>query len=171
MRLTSIWSFSMGFFVMLAPLANFFPKILDASASFTPKVSRPAIHVCSVVRRIIASTHDVHAESNCQDVLAKNTGLQVTFKRSVGPAERCNWTVPKMVVTHFFLLLVFVSSTTSFLAFFLTFPPGSCFSMTSPCLSFKVRSATALAAPPSCAAFHLCTYRSSHARPRLTLEQ
>ena len=39
---TSICSFSMGFFVMLAPLANFLPNSFDASANFTPKVSKPA---------------------------------------------------------------------------------------------------------------------------------
>jgi len=38
----SIWSFSIAFFVILAPLANFLPKSLDASASFTPNTSRPA---------------------------------------------------------------------------------------------------------------------------------
>lgn len=41
-RRTSIWSFSRAFFVMLAPLANFLPNSLDASANFTPKVSKPA---------------------------------------------------------------------------------------------------------------------------------
>ena len=60
-----------------------------------------------------------------------------------------------MVVTHFFLLRVFVSRMISFLAFFLTLPPGSCFSMTSPCLSFKVRSDRAPSAPACCDAFHL----------------
>lgn len=52
-----------------------------------------------------------------------------------------------MVVTHFFLLRVFVSRMISFFAFFLTLPPGSCFSMTSPCLSFSVRSESAPSAP------------------------
>lgn len=60
-----------------------------------------------------------------------------------------------MVVTHFFLLRVFVSRMISFLAFFLTLPPGSCFSMTSPCLSFKVRSDKVPSAPACCDAFHL----------------
>ena len=52
-----------------------------------------------------------------------------------------------MVVTHFFLLRVLVSRMISFFAFFLTLPPGSCFSMTSPCLSFNVRSESAPSAP------------------------
>ena len=69
-----------------------------------------------------------------------------------------------MVVTHFFLLLVLVSRMTSFLAFFLTLPPGSFFSMTSPCLSFSVRSATAPAAPPSWAAFHLNDHAAAPAK-------
>ena len=43
------------------------------------------------------------------------------------------------------------------LAFFLTLPPGSCFSISAPSLSFSVRSATAPSTPlaaASCDAFH-----------------